>query len=474
VGEKIVSGGVWRVAAYGVSTIVAVASTAVVSRAVGPAGFAEYTTALSLVAVALGISDLGLLALGIREFTNLDGELRERHYRALITLRVLFAVLAALVILVIAVFTDFSHDAFVGLIVASVGLCVVALYASYCVPLQATYQLRSLAILDTSRQVIWSSLVILAAVVASSVGLIVAMLLPAVLVVAMAAGLLARRSVSIRPSWDVEVMRRLLASVGTFAVAASVGAVYAFFAQVASDVVLSAHESGQFALAFRVFAVLLGAGGVAIIGAFPLLVASAEEDLERMVYATRRVFETALITGFACAVGLFVGAEFVVGVIGGANYSEAVELLRIIGFALPSSFVLAAGSYVLLASGRHRQLVAIAVGGAVLSIAATTALAVAYSGRGAAVGIVLGELWISVAYLVAVRKIDSRMAPGKGWFVGVLAVTAAACLIYLLPVPSVVGAGIATLIYLAGLTAFGLLPPELAGRIRNQLPSARS
>jgi O-antigen/teichoic acid export membrane protein len=473
IGKKILSGGLWRLLAYVFATIVAVLSTSVVSRAIGPVDFAAYTTAISLISVAQGLADFGLLALGIREFAALEGAARERNLRALITLRALFASIGAVAIVAFSVLADFSTSTVIGIAVASVGLVVISFYVSYCVPLQATYRFNEMAILDATRQGLWSGLMILAAITTGSVGFIVASLLPAAIVVAIATALVARKITSIKPSWDPVTMRTLLASVGAFAVAASIGASYSYLAQVASDMVLSGYDSGQFALAFRVFAVALGAGLIAIIGAFPLLVTSAKDDIERMVYATRRLMQTAVLTGFAAAVGLLTGASFVVAILGGPKYHDAIELLQIIGFALPVSFALNTGSTVLLAAGRHRELVAISVIGATISIAGTALLASIYGSTGAAIGIVVGETLLAAGYVTVLATIDRRALPRISWIGGVLIATLAGCAVDLIGLPSLVAAIVALGVFGVLIFTLRLLPPEVADRLPLRMPSPR-
>lgn len=465
-GKKIIGGGIWRLLAYGFATFVAVLSTAVVSREIGPVDFAAFTTAISLITIASGLTDFGLLALGIREFASLEGEERERHLRALIALRLMFTFVGALVIMSFAILAGYSQGVVEGLAVASIGLCVMSFYVSYCVPLQATYRFNQLAALDATRQALWSGLMVLAAISSAGVGVIIATLLPTAIIVTIAAALLAHRIASIVPSWDPATMRKLLASVGAFAAAASIGGTYSYLAQVASDAVLSPHDSGQFALAFRVFAVLSGAGYVAIIGAFPLLVTSSkDEDHERLAYATRRVMETGILAGFGCAVALLSGATFVVEVLGGPEFDGAVDLMAIIGFALPWSFVLLTGSTVLLASGRHRALVAVAVTGAILSIAGTTLLATEFGGTGAAIGIVVGEMLIAAGYLAAIGRVDRGSLPSYKWLAGVAIAVLAGCAVSLSGLPSLIEAILATVVFVAAALLLGILPPEIRDRI---------
>jgi O-antigen/teichoic acid export membrane protein len=465
IGSKIVSGGAWRIVAYIGSTVLAVASTSIISREIGPINFAEFTTCLSLLAVAMQISDFGLLALGVREYAAQTGAARVRGFRAMTTLRFAFSIVAAAVIMAFAALAGFSNGLMLGLAAASIGLLFNSLQSSYIVPLQATYRLNALARLDVTRQALTSGLMVAAALLVGGVGSIIAVNLPVALVMVFLAVVLVRGEVPLLPSWNRTAMRELLADVGTFAVAASIGTLYAYIAQIVSDAVLTPFESGQFALAFRVYSVMLLGWMVAVSGAFPLLVTSSRDDVERMVYATRRLVQTSLLVGTVSLVGLVTGADFVVAVLGGPEFTEAAELIAIIGLALPATFTLVTGSTVLLASGRHRELVSISVVGATLSIAMTWFAATQWGGVGAALGIVVGELLIASGYLVVVRRIDRDALPRLRWVLAVAVAGVLGCAVALLSLPGLVAALVGGAVFLLAGLALNIFPPELTDRI---------
>lgn len=466
IGKKIVSGGLWRLVAFGVATALGVVSTAIISREVGPADFALFTTAISLLTIGITMSDFGLLALGMREFAALSGDARERSLRALITLRFGFAVVSSTVIVVFAVVNDYPSDFVTGLTAAAVGLLALSVHFSYNVPIQSTYRLNALAAIEVSRQ---SMLVIGMAIVAiltGEIGAVVAVYLPVAVIMAVVSGVYTGRFTSTRPSLDFETMRGLIRHVGTFAIASSVGASYAYVAQVVSNSLLDPDDAGMFGLAFRVFSVMLGACMTAVSGAFPLLVTSSRDDIDRLAYATRRLVQTTAITGVAAAVGLITGASFVVAVVGGSEFADAIPLVAIIGLALPASFVLITGSNVLLASGRHRELIAVSVLGAAASIVITAILTSKFGMTGAASGIVIGEAVIATGYLIQLGRIDKRTLPGLRWSLAVVLAGAASCAAALLPFGGLARSVIGVTAFTAIAFALKLVPPELAERLK--------
>lgn len=466
IGEKIVSGGIWRLVAFAVATGLGVVSTAIISREVGPASFALFTTGISLLTIAITMSDFGLLALGMREFAALEGPARDRSLRALITLRLGFAVLSSAAIIGFALIEDYPSDFLLGLAAAAIGLIALSVHFSYNVPLQASYRLNTIAMIEVTRQSLLVVGMAAVAVMTGEIGAVIAVYLPVAFLMAIVSGVLASKIAPAMPSLDFAMMRSLLRHVGVFAVATSVGASYAYFAQVVINSILPADESGMFGLAFRVFAVMLGACMTGVGGAFPLLVMSSRNDLERLAYATRRLVQTTALAGTACAVGLVTGASFVVAVVGGPEYSDAIPLVAIIGLALPGSFVLITGGTVLLASGRHRELILVSVIGAALSIAITAMLTSAFGMTGAAAGVVVGETAIALGYLTQLHRISSKSLPAFRWGVAVLAAGAVSCSAALLPWTGIVRATIGLAAFIGLSVLLRLIPPELIDRVK--------
>lgn len=471
IGAAIIAGGIWRVVALAVATLVGVAGTAIISRQIGPSGFALFATALSLVSISVTLSDFGLLALGLREFTEPDNLVRDRSFRALITLRLAFSGVSAVAIVCFALLSGYPEELVVGLGAAGIGLVAMSLQSSYLVPLQGSYRLNTVAVLEALRQLVLTGLMVIAAVATKQVGATIAMFLPAGIVMALVVGAIARRLAPVVPSFDWQTTLRLIRLVSVYALAATIGGLYAFVAQVASDQVLAPHESGVFGLAFRTFAVLVAGGVAAIMGAFPLLVQAAKGgETERLNYAGRRVLQTSWIAGLGCMVALVTGAPIIVHVLGGASFDDAIPVLAVIGVAVPFSFALFAASSLLLAHAAHRELVVVCTLGALVSVAATVLLADRLGAIGAAEGIVVGEFIIAAGYIWVLARTESRIVPRATWVSMTSALALASCAPVLLPTPSAIKLLIGITLFCVLILGLRLLPPELTDRLRALRP----
>src|SRR3954471_16981187 len=86
-GPAAIQGGALRVGGYVLGVLLSVGSAALLFRHLGVDDAGRYVTALSLVTIAGGLSDLGLTAIAIRELTVRDPQARHRFTRNLLGMR---------------------------------------------------------------------------------------------------------------------------------------------------------------------------------------------------------------------------------------------------------------------------------------------------------------------------------------------------------------------------------------------------
>lgn len=476
-GGRVVSGGALRVVAYIVGSLVSVVSAAVVAQHLGPSAFGRFTTVTSLSMVALVVTDFGIAALGVREFVVRRGAERDHMMRTLVGLRLVLMTVGAVAMTLFAVVAGFSSELVLGTALAGVGLIVYAFPASYAIPLQATLRLGWVGALDLIRQVTLA--VLLVGLVLAGAG--VAPLLGAAAPAAFAAlllGLFAVRGLApLRPAFDLRESRRLLRMSLTFAVATSIGTLYAYAAQVVADLSTSAEQSGLFALSFRVFVVVIATAMIAVSSAFPIFTrAVGGRDTARLGYAGTRSYEAMVLLGVTAAIGIGVGASLVVRILGGSEFEGAQAVVRLHAIAIPGSFAVAVGSFLLLALGRQRALLRLNLGVLVVSLALTWAMTTAWGAKGAAGSMVATELVLAVGYFVILRRggygvgFGTRSVRGiaAGAFVAVLAAVAVGQV-----VDGVVGEAtqvvVACTLFLGTAAACGAVPDEVLVPLRARL-----
>ncbi len=124
-----------------------------------------------------------------------------------------------------------------------------------------------------------------------------------------------------------------------------------YTAQIITSLATTSHQSGEYALAFRVFVITVTVPGLLVSGTVPLLARAARDDRERLAYALQRIFEVSLILGIAAALGIYAGAPFIIKVVAGPKFTEfagSIPVLRIMGVAMIASFLIAGWGFALL------------------------------------------------------------------------------------------------------------------------------
>jgi O-antigen/teichoic acid export membrane protein len=410
-GGRFVRGGALRLGGYVAVVALSVLSAALLTRHLGVVRFGQYTTVISLVSVVAVITDAGMSNLGTREYAVRDGRQREILMRDLLGLRLTLTLLGVTLAMVFAFAAGYGTSLLLGTLAASLATVALVVQHTLSIPLSAALRLGTLSLLDVGRQVLTVlAIVVLVLLGAGVLPLLAAALLVNLLLVPVTAALVPKQ-ISLRVELHPRRWLSLLRLTVAFSLATAVGTIYVYTAQILTSIVASQQQSGLFAAAFRVFIVAGTIPGLLVSGALPLLARAARDDRHRLSYALSRIFEVSLILGVAAALALVAGAHFVISVVAGPTYSGAVDVLRILAFALIASFVVAGWSFGLISIERYRSLLAVNAAAFVMSCALTVVLASSHGGTGAAVATVCGEFVLALGSLIALARGHQEFRP---------------------------------------------------------------
>lgn len=439
-------------------------------RHLGIVDAGRYVLVLSLVGIAQGLTESGLSAIGLRELAVRDGADRDRLMRALLGLRIVLTVLGVLGAASFALAAGYEGVLVLGTVVAGFGLVVQMLQSTLSVALMAELRVGWVAAVDLMRQLIAVSLIFMLVVLGASLLPLLAVGIPAAVVTLAVTAWLVRGGVPLRPSFVMAEWRALGREVLPYAVATAVNVLYFRVAIIVTSLIASPEEVGYFAASFRVIEVLVVVPGLLVSTAFPVFSRAARDDRARLAYAVQRTYEAAAALGGAAAVGLILGAPFVIAVVAGADFEPAIPVLRVQALALAVTFPAVTWGYALLSLRRHRELLIINLVALVLATVLTVILAGAEGARGAALATVAGEVALALAAFVALRRAGAGMGPGLGNLPRILIAAGLAATVALVPgIPAVVAAVAGTAIYLVAAWWLGAIPAELIVEARRLL-----
>jgi O-antigen/teichoic acid export membrane protein len=447
-GGRIMRGGVFRFGTYVLTVALSVLSAALLTRHLGVIRFGEYTTVLSLVGLVSAVTDAGMSTVGIREFSVREGADRDELMRDLLGLRMVLTAVGVLLVTAFALAAGYDTALLVGAVLAGLGTVALVVQHTHTIPLAAALRLGTLSMLDLARQVLTVAAIVALVLLGSGVlGLLAVALVVNLLLIPPTAAL-ARHQITLRMSVNPRRWLSLLRLTVSFSLAAAVGTIYVFTAQILTSLVSSAHQSGLFAASFRIFIVAGAVPGLLVGGALPLLARAARDDRERLSYALQRILEVSLILGVAAALAVLGGAEFIIRVIAGPKFAAAASVLQIQGVALIASFVVAGWSFALLSLKRYKGLLLVNLAAFLVSCALTIVLASSDGARGAAIATLCAESVLALGSLMALVRGHPEFRP-KLAVIGkvVIAAIPATVLALLSGVPSLLRALLALAVY---------------------------
>jgi len=461
-GGKVIRGGALRISGYVAGTGLATVTAAILTRYLGVDDWGRYVTVISLVAMVSGLSDVGLSAIGVREYSTLDRERRGSFIQNLLGIRLVIASVGVAAATVFAVVAGYGGVLVAGTVVAGVAVLITVLQQTLAVPLMAALRLGWITALDLVRNALMVALVVILAVAGAGLIPIFAAAIPAAIVVLAANVVLVRRQVPLRPAFERAEWSRVVHLSVTYAAATAVGTIYLLITVVLTSLVGTSQETGYYGISFRIFLVVVNIPVLVVTSALPVLARAARDDRRRLSYALQRLLEIGAILGVWIALVLVFGAEFAIKVVGGPKYAPAVGVLQIQGVAIIGTFIAFTLGFVLLSLGQSRALLISNALALAISIALTLALVPVVGAKGGAIATVAGEFALASFYAIAL--FGRRLVSGvSARFVVPIALAAApAAALALIPglgdVPQVIAA---TAVYFAVLFALGGIPPEL-------------
>jgi O-antigen/teichoic acid export membrane protein len=464
-GPAAIRGGALRLVGYGGGIVLALASVPLLVRHLGVVDFGRYALVVSIIAVVQGLTEGGLQAIGVREFSVLPQHERDMMMRRLMALRVLATAAGVGLALIFDVLAGYDSTIIAGTLVAGAGLLLLVIFNLLAVPLQASLRFGWVTVADLARQGLATVLIIALVIAGAGIVPLLAVQIPASALAVAITFALARKMTTLRPTFDPAAWWSLLKDTLPYAVAIAVSALYFRITIVIMSLVSTETQTGYFAASYRIIEALVAIPVLLVSAAFPILSRAARDDADRLLYAGQRTFDVMVALGVFVTICVAFGARYLIDFIGGAEFEPSIVVLRIQAFAVTFTFLSVTCGFILLALHRHRaillgNLVPLAFGAAL-----TLALAPAHGARGAAIATVVGEAGLAAAMLLLAFGHRPGRVPGSLRAVPQVALAAGAAglvgLVCISQAPEYVAAVIAPLVYLAVLYPLGLIPGEL-------------
>jgi O-antigen/teichoic acid export membrane protein len=474
-GGLAIRGGALRIAGFVAGALLTLASAPLLLRHLGREDFGEYFLVTSLIALVGGVTEVGLGAVSLREYTVRTGAARDALMRTVLGARLVLSVAGVALACLFAAAAGYGGALTLGTAIAGAGLLLGVAQATVSVPLATGLRIGLITAGDLLRSALAVALTV--ALVVAGAGVLGFLAIP----VATGAVLLVltvpfvRGAVPLRPSLARGPLVALLRETVPLAAATMLNVLYARLVIVVMSLVATAGAVGSFGAAYRVVEVAVGIPVALVTVVFPILARAARDDPGRLRHVLQRTLEVALLGGVLLALTTAVGAELIMPLLGGEEFRATAPVLAILAVALVPIFVNVTVQHALLALRRHRELLVANGVALVVIVVLAFALVPPLGAEGGALAVVLGECVLVTASTAGLL----RAAPGLRPELRVVprvalaaALGAAAALVP--PLPEVAEIAAAGGVYLGALAALGAIPGELRAAVAARIAAARA
>jgi len=461
-GPRVIRGSLLRLGGLILGTLATVASSAVVIRHLGVVDTGRWVTVMSLVIIVGSISDLGLSAVGVREYSVRSRPEGRRFLRNLLGMRIVFVVVGLVLAVAFAAIAHYTTAMVVGTVLAGVGMILFVIQQSLSIPLHARLRFGWIAALQLIFQVGVAIEAVILAVAGAHLLPFFALWVPALLPVIAVTMLVGGEDSRVLPAVHAIEWRGMLRQILPYSAAVVLSVLYFRVVQIMTSLLSSGHQTGYFGVSFRVLETLTAIPPILVSTALPVLARAARDDAQRFDYAGRRLVETMVLAGVGLALVSSLGARFAVDLVAGSGFGPAVDVLRILAVALVGTFVIASRGYALLSLGRLRaMLVSNAIAFAVV-LGAGIPLVNAHGAIGGAITMVVAELVLAVSYEVSLTRGRPELRPTLGFLARVaVAAGAAVAAVVATNLPSLAAALLGGIIYAGVAIALRVVPVEI-------------
>lgn len=404
-GARAAQGGLYRIVAYGIASIIGLVGIGAVTRELGPSGFGEFQTVYSLVALVAVASEVGLAAVGVREYVRItDTSKRERLVRVVLGVRSALTLLGLTVALLVAILRDYDTPLLLGTVGAGIGVLMTVLFTSVTIPLTARLEFGFIAFQEALRAVLLTGIYLILAVGDSGIALLLAATAPAYGLLALVTVVYGKCAKLLIPLIDVCEWWTILRQNWALGLSTSLGTAYLFSTQFASSLVMSDEQLGLYGVAARGFLVVATLPPLLMSVAFPLVSRYALTNRSRFQSVVRGFAEAGTLAGGALAVGLAAGAPFAISLVGGNAYEEASLPLAILAIAIAVSGLISIWGLALVAMKMHQQILIAYSIALAFAISGTLVLGSLYGASGAAAATVSGEFVVLLLIIFALWR----------------------------------------------------------------------
>jgi len=398
-----------------IGTILALVSIGFITRYLGKDGFGDYSTVLAFFAFFSAIADLGLYSISTREISRPESDER-KIIGNVFAIRLLISFGIVIISPLVVIFFPYSQSVKIGIIIAASAYFFASSYSVLIGLFQKRLVMDKVAIGELIGKIFQVAVVV--AVVKMNLGFrfIIGSLLVNMLVSFVVIYLWSRKYIVFRLIFDWPAWKAFLKESYPMGISAIIVFAYFKLDTILLSVLKTSADVGIYNAAYKVLESIIFFPAMFIGLVMPIMARYIFHERSKFDLVADKTFKVFLIFAVPLLVGLSFLSRDVIGLIGGAVFSESVGVLKILAWALTFVFF---GNYftnILIAGNMQKKLMKILFVCAIFNISLNFVLIPRYSYLGAAVTSSLTEfLVVILSGYLAYRELNYHPSLEKAW-----------------------------------------------------------
>lgn len=406
IARKIAYNVVVNAAAKVLSTILALVAIGLVMRYLGKDGFGDYATVIAFFSFFGSVADLGLYAITAREISR-DGADERSIINNVFTLRAVSSFIVFLLTPLLVIFLPYSWEVKAGIVIAGASFVFSSTYMVLNGLFQKHLSMDRVAIAEiigkiSQVAIIFGAIHLNLGFVAIVSSVLVSMIVNFVLVL-----IAARKFVKLRLQFDLAYWKRFMKESLPMGIAVVITFFYFKMDTILLSVLKSSSDVGIYNAAYKVIENLTFFPSMIIGLMLPIMSRNIFSDRQEFKRISNETFKVFVLMVVPIVIGGFFLAENIVTIIGGAEFIESAQTLRILIFALAFIFFGNFFNNILIAASKQKVLMYSLSVCAIFNIGANMFLIPKFSYMAAAsVSVATEALVVAITFYLTSKYVD--------------------------------------------------------------------
>ena len=385
------------------STVLALVVIGLITRYLGKEGFGDYATVLAFLSFFASIADLGLYSISTREISR-HGADEEKIMGNIFSLRVISALAVLIISPVVVIFFNYPLAVKEGIIIAAASFIFSSGYQVLNGVFQKNLAMDKVAIGELVGKIVQVAVVVLAVKMGLGFDWIIGSLLFNMIISFVIVYLWSKKYLRYRMRFDFKYWKVFLKESLPIGIGAAVVFVYFKIDTIMLSVIKTSADVGIYNAAYKVLENLTFFPAMIIGLILPIMSNTIFTDKKRFREISNKTFKFFVLAVVPLIIGTLFLADGVINLIGGGQFADSSNVLRILVFAIASIFFSNFFINILIAGNLQKKLMLIYGTAAVLNVIANLIFIPKFSYTAAAYISTATEFFVAVATFAVVAK----------------------------------------------------------------------